>query len=204
MDSTQKYIVVEPANHPWRDGTLREGQIVGQNEFLKLKAAGVVMLPYAEPLAKLSGVGGYHRRAWGEGITLNGLTPRMACPLTVFLTSQQKAKLSWCALAVPDAETMRDLIAGRRPYTGRAQLAGDQSQAIAAKIVTTGDGGMVQFDGLGMPQFRKDLGGFLIGGETEARVPMDGHYGLGIYGMGRGLRVVWAAVAQAAMDQASA
>lgn len=204
MGPEQKYIVVEPANHPWRDGTLREGQIVGQREYLQLKAAGVVMLPYAEPLARLSGVGGYHRRAWGEGITLSGLTPRLACPLTVFLTTQQRAKLSWCALAVPDAETMRDLGAGRRPYTGRVQLAGDQSQAIASKIVTTGNGGMVQLDGLGSPQYRKDLGGFLLEGVTEALVPMDGHYGLGIYGMARGLRVVWAAVAQAAMDQASA
>ena len=199
----QKYIVVEGANHPWRNGTLREGQIIDRNEFLRLQAAGVVMLPYAEPLAKLSGIGGYHRRAWGEGITLNGLAPRLVCPLTVFLTRQHNAKLSWVALAVPDEETMRDLQAGRRPYTGRAQLAGDPSQTIATKLVTGGDGGMVQFDGLGMPQYRKDLGGFLLRGDTEARVPMDGYYGLGIYGMARGLRVVWAAVAQATQDQAA-
>jgi hypothetical protein len=80
---------------------------------------------------------------------------------------------------------------------GFLKISIDASQVIANKAgVTPRDSG-VDIRALTKMKLSK-TGHFLVQGSATIRCPTDGHYGFGLYGYAPGLRLVWAAVSQAA------
>jgi len=179
MQGTQ-IVVYDPADEYW------EGSLVEDNRAAQLEARGVVLLPVEASLFKLSGVGAYHRRAWGAGYPLSNATPRMNCPLTIFVVPECHS-LHWVARLVPDPHLAVD-------PTGTLRIVIDSDQPGGSlggfSMVDPG----VDCSKLGPPD---NDGGWQIGGKACIYPSHAGHAGLALYGSAPGLRVAWAAVSLA-------
>lgn len=165
-----------------------EGSLVDDEQARRLEHRGVILLPVVPDLFRSSGVGGYHRRHWGAGWSLNTITPRITAPLTIY-ASAGLPMLHWRAKLVlvgaPDA-----------PLEGFLRFASDPSQAMPLKA-GLGPDCAVNVREAFTPAVRA-AGSLIVGGSVRASLPSDGHYGFGLYGTAPGLSVAWAAVSQAA------
>jgi hypothetical protein len=171
-------VVWDPEDDYW------EGAVVDNAEGERLKARGVVVLPVAPELFKISGVGGYARRGWGGGLALDALAPQMVAPLTLYYTPQYRG-LAWCARLVPDV--LRPV---ERP-AGRIRFAADSGQRTpnTASYQEKSDA-EVRPERLGEADA---WGGWTIGGHGLVSGGAEGHYGFSLYATAPGLRVAWVA-----------
>jgi hypothetical protein len=184
------YIVVEDPTGEWWEGAL-----VDEGRQRQLEARGVVLLPVLPDLFRRSGVGGFHKRAWGAGFPLNASRPGISAPLTIYC-SQHFTTMHWAARVAMLPECLEKVKNGDRAVFDGAfvRFIGDASQANPNKCTLN-------------PTVTPDLAtldertlvddGFILRGTSEVSFPGDGHYGFALYGTARGLRVVWAAASQA-------
>jgi hypothetical protein len=183
------YIVVEDRTGDWWEGALVD-DVRGR----QLESRGVVVLPVVADLFKKSGVGGFHKRAWGAGWTIDSLTPRIVCPLTMFC-AQSLNRLNWVAKVIPSEELLGTL---KREVPelvqGFVKICADSSQSISYRAGVTPDVELMLKDLT--PKNLTDDGAFILKGTAKLSLPSDAHYGFGLYTMGSGLRVVWSAISQ--------
>lgn len=189
-DTNKTWIVVwDPEAEYWSGG------LVDLVKAHQLAQRGVVLLPVEPPLFKLSGVGGYHYRAWGGGYPLDNPMPRMTCPLSMYC-SREYPVFHWKARLVAEPNVADDVAS----FEGALRLQSDIGQVNPLKV---GLMPLAKADPLfDMRQIGKadQYGGWTIGGKATAQVPQDGIYGFGLYGGAPGLRVVWAAVSLARFE----
>lgn len=167
-------------------GTYWEGALVdaAKARVLSMPPHNVVMLPVVPDMFGASSVAGWSKRAWGAGVPLSMMAPRMVAPLTLWMDPKIRG-LVWRARLVPDV--------GPRPnrYAGVLRFAADSGQRIpftaAYRELTDAP---VQLEKL---QATDADGGWIVGGEGVVGVSNEGHYGFAIYAAAPGLRVVWVA-----------
>ncbi len=188
--ANKNFIVVsDPTGDFW------EGSLVDDARARQLESHGVILLPVIPDLFRSSGVGGFHKRSWGAGWSLNTSAPRMIAPLTMYC-SKDFSVVHWRARLIPEDGFLALLQKGEPELlTGSLRISGDPSQANPNKISLTPK---EVIDIRTLTEKQLVDGGFNIGGSATARVPQDAHYGLALYGFAPGLRVAWAAVSQAA------
>jgi hypothetical protein len=188
----ENYIVVyDPEGEYW-DGSLVNPLVKNQ-----LEARGVILLPTLPSLFKLSGVAAYAKRSWGAGLSLDFPAPKLHSPLTMFC-DQRYTILHWAARLLPDPSFLKKLEAGDPELLhGFLQISTDSSQVIPGKAGVHPKNPNVDVRALTKQKISK-RGDFIVQGFANLRIPTDGHYGFGIYGYAPGLRLVWAAVSQAA------
>jgi hypothetical protein len=171
-----------------------EGSLVDDDRARVLESRDVIVLPVVPDLFKVSGVGGYHKRAWGAGWSLDSMTPKTISPMTIYCSKDLTA-IHWAARVMPEANFI-DMISredNRKQLTGFIRLVSDNSQAIPAKC------GLMAEQYVDVRTLTKDKlvkGCFQIRGTATISVPGDGHYGFALYGYAPGLRVLWSAVSQ--------
>jgi hypothetical protein len=181
------WIVVDDPRGEWHEGALANAARAKQ-----LASRGVTLLPVVPAYFRASGVGGYMRRGWGAGYPLSKDAPQMHCPLLVYLDPSTAASgiyrattsiLHWRARLLPAEK-------GTKP-SGMLRATADTGQATAQNAhMAPASSAPTDLTKLGEPDER---GGWTVGGEAQLNVPMKGHYGFGLYGVGPGLRVAWAA-----------
>lgn len=177
---TMKIVVWDPS------GAMPEGSIVTDLPALSLAAAGVVMLPVVPRLFESSGVGGYAKRAWGPGVELSQHMPRLSCPLTMYAAKELRG-LHWVARLAPIS------VAPFPEVHGQIRLTADGNQPGVLNASFQG-GAHVDLKALGPIDAR---GGWTVGGHGIITPSGDGYTGFALYGVGSGLRVLWAAISQA-------
>ena len=183
-ETAQSVVVWDPAGEYW------EGGLVDAMRARRLKADGVVLLPVIPDLFRASGVAGYSKRAWGAGIALDSLAPRMTAPLTMYLDPKVRG-VAWCARLVPDGAT-------RERYSGTIMFAADSGQRMHLQgsyreLLDQ----PVRLASIGAPD---EHGGWTVRGEGVASPPSEGHYGFALYASAPGLRVVWVAASSAPVE----
>jgi hypothetical protein len=166
-------------------GEYYEGSLVGRQRAIQLQARGVVLLPVEPDLFKLSGAGGYFRRAWGSGWPLDAAHAVMSCRMVLFCDPLH-LNLHWAARLV-SAEVS---IPASQPH-GFLRISADTSQRTPHNVRLTPVGLPVDTRTLG-PQ--DDRGGWTVGGRALMSCPGEGHYGMALYGHAPGMRILWAAV----------
>jgi len=182
----KKHIVVyDPKGQWW------EGALVDEERARQLTSRDVVVLPVIPDLFKVSGVGGYHKRSWGAGWSLDSSVPRTVSPMTIYCLKDASA-FYWAARILPEASFLEDMKEGK-PLTGFVRIVPDNSQAIVAKCGLQAEQ-HVEINTLTKDKLVGDS--FLVQGSAKISVPGDGHYGFALYGYAPGLRVVWSAVSQ--------
>jgi hypothetical protein len=187
--ANNNFIVVED-----RTGDYWEGSLVDAARANQLAARGVALLPVIPDLFRLSGVGGYHRRAWGAGWSLDRNVPRIAAPLTMFC-AQEYERIHWCARLIPDPAFLERLEQEEPSLlNGFLHIAADPGQVNPHKITLTSPGSI---NIRSLDKSKLVDGGFNVGGTARIRAPADAHYGFGLFGAAPGLRVAWSAISQA-------
>ncbi len=173
-------VIEDPADEFW------EGAVVVPSQANVVESRGGVVLPCDPRLFRLSGIGGFHRRAWGSGVPLGTSIPKMHCPMTIYVAAELHS-LHWAARLVPDFDRRVE-----PPYTGQLRIAADTGQPYAISGgVGSIDDGRQHLARLGEPDER---GGWTIRGRGSLQASNDGFVGIALYGMAMGLRVVWSAV----------
>lgn len=170
------HVVIEDPEGKFWEGELVDGQRVNE-----LHARGVALLPVHPELFKLSGVGGFSKRSWGKGESLDGFVPRIVCPLTIHTLGDPFRSIHWAAR-----------LEGK-PGQGIARIAADAGRGNMARAVVADDrfqANAVDIAKLGRPD---PAGGWTVYGRANLHVPGEGFYGLGLYGFAPGMRVVWLA-----------
>ena len=176
------YIVVEDP-----EGTYYEGSLVDPLRAAKLTARGAVLLPVEPELFRLSGVGGYSKRAWGAGWPLDSVHP-LAVAQLLLLCDPEHPGLHWCArLSRSDAAQASE----GHVVQGSLRIAADTSQRTPHNLRLIPGDSPIDAGKLGKPDAR---GGWTVRGRATLQCASQGHYGLALYGMAPGLRVLWAAV----------
>ena len=110
----------------------------------------------------------------------------MHAPMTIYVAPEYRS-LSWAARLMPDDPTQKG-------FNGQIRLATDTTQMHAnTSAGVSGQGNaVIDFSKLGALD---EYGGWVVRGEaTVITSGIGGHFGLGLYGEGAGLRIVWAAV----------
>lgn len=180
QDTPQHIIVHDPEAEYW------EGGVVESMRAHQLRARGVVTLPVIPGLFRASGVGGYAKRSWGGGLTLDSRVPSMVAPLTLYCTPEVRG-LTWRArIIASDPKAKHD---------GLVRFVADSGQRTPNKgSYTELDDKVTTLRDLGAPD---PEGGWTIGGEGVIGAPHEGHYGFSLYASAPGLRVVWVAASLA-------
>lgn len=185
---TDWIVVEDPLGEWW------EGALVDEGRKRQLESRGVVLLPCLPDLFRRSGVGGFHKRAWGAGLSVNGSQPRTVAPLTVYCSPEFHG-MYWAARLIPEPPMVdRIMNDERNVFQGFLRFIADASQANPNKLGVTPRN---VFD-LGTLDKRHYVqGGFIIRGDATLTVPGEAHYGFALYGTAPGLRIVWMAASQA-------
>lgn len=175
-------VVVDPKGEYW------EGALVDPHTALMIEARGAVVLPTTPSLFRISGVGAFAKRCWGAGIPIDAVTPRVIAPLTIYVEPELRT-LHWAAClvrdhSIPDAAGSRDLLGSLRLVSDTAQPSSTQGGVAAAQRAV-----------VHLHEHKLDDKGMVIIRGTASIVPSSpGHAGVGLYGTGYALRLVWAAV----------
>ncbi len=177
------YVVLEDPNGTYWPGALIESE----RRANMLRSDGVVLLQCEPLLFSRSGVGGFYKRAWGSGIPLSNLQPKMIVPMTIFV-SREFQQLHWCVRLVKDDELKHI-----EQFNGLLRLSADNSQPGAHVSGLGQPKKAIALDDLGAPDANN---GWTVFGMNEVRPDADGLMGLSFYGMAPGLRLVWAAISQ--------
>lgn len=181
----QHYIVIEDPENQYYEGSLVDPQTA-----IQLKARGVAVLPCEPNLFKLSGAGGYFKRAWGAGWPLDSMHPKMSAQTALFCDTQHRA-LHWAARLAPTSDEVRELIGTPNGPVGTLRLAADTSQRTPNHAKLLPNGVAVDVRNLGKPDAR---GGWVVRGKATVSVMTEGVFGFALYGNAPGLRVLWCAV----------
>lgn len=178
------YVVIEDP-----EGRYYEGSLVEQSRAAQLTARGVAVLPLSGALMKISGAGGYVKRAWGAGWPLDTLHPVMAAQVLLYV-DPTCSRVHWLARLVPSEASEQRAKEGVPPQ-GSLRIAADSSQRSpnAARLVPQDP--TLDASRLGRPDAR---GGWTVGGKAALSCPVPGPAGFALYGHAPGLRVLWAAV----------
>lgn len=186
--SVMEWIVVEDLERKYFEGELLDTVRAKQAE-----SWGAVVLPIDVALSKRSGVGGYYRRAFGEGLPMagNAMIPRAVGQMTLFL-AQGSHKLTWKARVVPEAATLPGWIAGST-YEGSIRIIPDGSQESPFRF---GLGNQNAHDMRAVLTTARTPQGLVISGDADVTVPQDGLYGVALYGRVAGFRLRWLAASQ--------
>jgi hypothetical protein len=182
-----KHIVVyDPKNEYW------EGGLVTQEQATQLGARGVITMPIAMELMKRSGVGGFHKRAWGSGVPIDVNVPAVHCPLTLFCAPEYNV-LRLVARLQCNPAFVGKLREGEK-LIGQIRLSQDTGQSTPFTAGLSGNTHPIAAGDLGAPDAQD---GWFVRAQAHLAVPMEGHYGFGLYGAIAGVRVAWAAVSLA-------
>lgn len=167
----------------------QEGSLIAPDRARMLEARGMVSLPADPELFRVSGVGGFYKRAWGAGWPLNSTTPRFFCPITLYVTRSHH-QLSWAARLVVDPT-----VPERDRFVGLLRLTVDTAQPSAMTGGFVGNdprgNNLVDVSRLGPPTAN---GGWIVRGDGRIQSTGEGFLALGLYGMAPGLAIQWLAV----------
>lgn len=183
LDGAMTNVVVDdPAGEFW------EGSLVGKEVAAQVLSRGGATLPVDAGLFRLSGVGGYFRRAWGAGWPIDHMSPQRFCPMALWLPSTHRV-LNWVARLAPDARALAALREGR-PLDGQIQVSSEPGRSSGHKAGLSPEK---------LPVLGKELGpldergGWTVGGRARIGLQADAVYEFALYGWLPGARVVWAA-----------
>lgn len=173
------------------------GVIVSEAERNKLATDKSVYTMPADPeTMNMGALSGYYRRDYGRGITLSDSMPGMACRMALY-SHARASVLHWRARIVcSDAFRREAKPAAEEPavYVGSLRLVSDTSQGFSAGNVSVTSDTAFNFGALTDDKY--DGHGWVVGGSARSRMQQDGVFGFALYGVGRGFRVVWAALTQ--------
>jgi len=177
---TQHVVIEDP------EGRYYEGSIVDPARARQLSARGACVLPFAGPLMKLSGAGGWVKRAWGAGWPLDTPHPAMTSQVLLYVEPTCRV-VHWAARVVPHEEWRE----GDPMPQGSLRLAADSSQRVpnATRVVPLDN--PVDVSKLGKPDAR---GGWTVRGKASVACGLAGHYGFAVWGNAPSMRVLWAAL----------
>ena len=179
-------VLDDPEGVFWEGGIITEERLrsIAGGASAGKGAREVATLPVEPVLFGANAIAGYFRRGWGGGYPLATDIPKVHCPMALFL-SQRHRTVNWKARILPTKGAQ---------IGGLLRLAQDSSQHHSlAGGLSASDNTPVDLGTLGEPDSR---GGWTIGGKAQIHAPSDGFAGFGLYGTGRGLRVLWAAITQ--------
>jgi hypothetical protein len=131
------------------------------------------------------------KRSWGAGIPINDVTPRVIAPLTLYVEPEFRT-IMWAACIVRDTSRGGDVPADA-PLSGSLRLVSDSAQPNGAQ------GGVSPHDKMRSvvhldDQLLDEHGKLIVRGASRIVPSSPGFAGVGLYGTGSALRVVWAAV----------
>lgn len=188
-NQTQHVVVWDPEGQYW------EGALVRPEVAETVRQRGGCSLPASPETFRLSGVGGFFKRAWGAGWPLDFAFPQMSCPLTVFIPEGYRG-MYWAIRLQASSDILERAMKGEPVAQGTVRIVADSTQAFALKAAVTPvgraeDGNAAQGSSLGKADA---LGGWILTGRCIVNPPQPGHCGFGVYGTMPGVRVAWAAL----------
>lgn len=178
-------VIWDPTGEYW------EGSLVDDRMERVLVERGVVALPVDQESMRRNGVGGYAKRSWGAGWPLDFASPRLSCPLTVFVR-EGASRVDWALRLVPDERVAGAAKEGNAQLQGTLRIVGDPGQDHAR--VATLSLSEQPIDGAAMRRPLDADGGWTFRGGGGVRPGSDGFYGFGLYGLMPGARAAWAAL----------
>lgn len=168
-------------------GELREGSIVsGAKGLGVLHGRGVETLPAEPDLISQHAIGGYFRRAWGDGWVFDKVAATRGCPMIL--------------RAVPDRIFLH-WVARVEPIRAGEAMSGTLRLTTATNLIGTATGGLMvdsHPDPLGELDER---GGRTIRGRSRINVTEAGYVGLTLYGAVNNASVAWSAVSQSSQQE---
>jgi len=179
-------VVFDPKGDYW------EGALVDEHTAMVLNARGAVVLPTSPELFRISGIGGFMKRSWGSGIVFDYPTPRVIAPLSIYVTPELRT-LTWAARLIrePGSED-RNVIGQLRLVSDSAQPSSTQG-GVGAHELSSRDGRFANV--INIQEIQPDEAGNLIArGVSRVVASAPGISGVGLYGTGQGVRLLWAAV----------
>jgi hypothetical protein len=150
------------------------------------RAAGVAMLP-VEPDVEEQPVTGYFHRSWGAGWRFNMAGGR-GCPMLLF-TRPQRAHVYWLARVVLDRSV-------EEAPQGHLRLIADSRSG----SVQGGLGQVVPAARFETLTRELERGTCIIGGRCSYSIVSDCYLPLVLYGSAMGVRVLWTAASQCALE----
>jgi len=193
MEERESYVVIwDPSDEYWEGGIVDAELARGP-----LRGRGVATLPVERNLVGRSAVGGWFKKAWGSGWPLGTNSPRLTCPMMLWVARDSNPavayarRLYFAARLVPDAETLEAVRQGR-PLSGMIRFSPDSAQP------GTHSGGVGETTSIDPKELKApdEYGGWTVYGQARVSSPVDGMLGLGIYASAPGLLVAWSAVSQ--------
>lgn len=172
-------------------GEYLEGQVVGMELKGYVESHGGAVLPVNTDFFRLTGVAGYHRRAWGLGIPIETISQNKFCPLSLWIDARLR-RYDWKAMLVPtDTAMVKAALGGNVISQGSLRLIAEAGVVGELRASLHPEGPVVDGAKLGVPNSDEC---WLVGGGGAIDVRSDGFYGFALYGAMLGMRVAWAAV----------
>lgn len=183
-----KHIIVEDR----RPGKPRTGDIITEAERTKLLGSEqrVYTMPCDPEIVASGAITGFALISYGRGHDMAEAIPGRACRLALYVLARP-GTLHWRARITID-EKMREEAAGT--YTGVMRLVSDTSQGFSGGTVGANPDTAFNFNTLS--DDTNDGEGWVIGGTARSTPQIDSVYGYALHGVGRGFRVLWAAISQ--------
>lgn len=174
-------------------GEYWDGALVDEAMAKRLAGRGCCVFPSEPELHRKNAVCGFFKRSWGAGWPLDPTLPKAVCPTMLYVVPGFTF-LHWRARIQLDAALLGDRLTDVPPLEGSLRLVNDTAQActVGGGMSAVGDT-VVYLSKLGQPDER---GGYTIGGSARLNTVMENYHGFALYGVGRGVRVVWCAVGQ--------
>lgn len=182
-------VVFDPRAEYW------EGAFVDSENAAVLRARRVVTLPIEPELVRRSAVGGYFRRSWGSGWPVGTSTPRMACPMILFVAAGDGLRvLNWVARLLPESQQVAEMIGQGGRLVGTLRLTGDSGQP-GTNVGGYSYGEKAAVNAAELGPLDED-GGWTVYGDGRVDASHDGMFAVALYGSVPGVRVAWSAITQ--------
>jgi hypothetical protein len=180
-----KHIVLEDPDH-----NLRPGMIVDAEHAHAYAGKGVILMPAMPELLVRGSICGFMQRFFGDGIELSEM-PGPVCTLALLGVAELRT-LNWAAKLAPTPELGAEIESGKGAL-GKLRVIGDSSQACFNLAgVSQTETSVADF---GNVELLAD-GEILVRGKATLNLPSIGPVGFALYGHGRQLRLLWAAISQ--------
>jgi hypothetical protein len=186
-----KVVIWDPSGK-FAEGTFLEGL----RQMPVIEGRGAVLLPCDVDLFQRSGVGGYFMRRWGMGWAYQGHVASRGCPMVLHVMPDRPF-IHWAARLIPATRTMPEGEVPETDFHGHLRLTSDSSQPSALSGGLSADSDTIDLSKLGPadPQ-----GGWIIRGRSRLSVVERGFFSFSLYGLAKGLKVLWSAVSQSSTD----